>query len=101
MARRLSKKARKKLKRKQERKVNQGNVKSDIKKAIKEEQLYICFICGEKGTDRSMNIHHKHPKSKGGSSGRHNLVAWHITCHNQYHREYGLRTSDDKGCPVG
>lgn len=91
--------ARKKKKARKTQKVK-GNVRSDSKKIIKQEQNYVCPICGKSGTDKTMNIHHKKPRCKGGSSARCNLVAWHIHCHNKYHQDYGVQISNDYGFPV-
>jgi 5-methylcytosine-specific restriction endonuclease McrA len=74
--------------------------KGKWKKKIKQEQDYICPVCGKKGTTRNMNIHHKIAKSHNGTSARNNVVAWHISCHENYHRTWGNQTSDDYGNPI-
>ena len=75
--------------------------KHDWKKVVKQEQSYICPVCGKRGTDKSLDIHHKRPKSKNGSNTRNNLVAWHkVPCHQEYHQNYGLQTSNDYGNPI-
>lgn len=75
--------------------------KHDWKKAIKISQNYICPICGKPGTDSSMDVHHKKPRARHGGNNRENLVSWHKSpCHREYHRKYGLRTSDDYGNPI-
>jgi len=66
---RHSRRARSQKKRKQKYQHSTGtrNHKSTWKKQIKEEQNYVCLICGEVGTDQSLNIHHKKAKSRGGN----------------------------------
>lgn len=77
-----------------------STLKIDWKKAVKVEQGYICPVCGKLCDDYTMNIHHKRPKCKGGSSNRNNVVGWCIECHQKYHKKYGVRTSDDYGNPI-
>jgi len=74
--------------------------KDNWKKRVKDEQNYICLVCGKEGTDQSLNIHHKKAKSRGGTNSRENVVAWHRRCHNNYHEDYGNRVSDDYGNPI-
>jgi len=74
--------------------------KSRWRRKIKAEQDYICPVCGKKGTDKTLNIHHKRPKARKGTSVRSNVVAWHKTCHQNYHHRYGLQESDDFGNPI-
>ena len=66
------------------------------KKQIKIEQNYICPVCGLKGTDRSMDIHHCLPVSAGGLTTRENCVAVHRTCHQWIHEEYGNEYYDPR-----
>lgn len=73
--------------------------KHDWKKEVKESQNYVCPICGKRGTDRTLNIHHKVAKSRHGTNTRENLVAWHVWCHREYHEKWGNKTSDDYGNP--
>lgn len=77
-----------------------GKKGSKWKQEVKKEQNYICPICGKKGTDQTMNIHHKRAKSRGGTNARSNVVAWHRWGHQQYHEQHGNRTSDDCGNPI-
>jgi len=70
------------------------------KRNIKIEQYYICLVCGRKGTDQTLNIHHKKAKRNGGKSNRENVVAWHATCHRRYHEKYGNKESNDHGYPL-
>lgn len=77
-----------------------SNRKDAWKKEIKESQNYVCLICGKKGSNRTLTIHHKIAKSHGGLSTKENTVAWHVWCHKKYHEEYGNRTSDDFGNPI-
>lgn len=74
--------------------------KNGWKKEVKKEQNYICLICGKKGTDKTLNIHHKRAKSKNGGNRRHNVVAWHVWCHRKYHETWGNHMSDDFGNPI-
>ena len=75
--------------------------KHDWKKEIKESQGYICPVCGKKGTDSSLDIHHMRPRAKKGSNSKGNLVAWHKSpCHSNYHKKYGTRISDRYGNPI-
>lgn len=57
-----------------------------------------CKICGSK---YGLSVHHKIPKARGGSSSKENCVCWCKSCHNLFHKEYGLTTSDDFGNPIG
>jgi len=70
------------------------------KRNIKIEQHYICLICGKKGTDQSLTIHHKKAKENGGTNVRSNVVAWHRTCHRRYHEKYGNKESNNYGYPL-
>ncbi len=70
------------------------------KRQVKEEQDYICPICGKRGTNKTLNIHHKIAKSHNGTNARENIVAWHISCHRDYHQTWGNQTSDDYGNPI-
>jgi len=70
------------------------------KRDIKIRQSYICLICGKKGTDKTLNIHHKKAKKYDGTNDPENVVAWHKTCHNRYHQENRLQESDDFGNPI-
>lgn len=75
--------------------------KNAWKKQVKIDQDFICPVCGKKGTNKTLDIHHKKPKSKKGTNVRDNVVAWHRnTCHRDYHREHGLQISDDYGNPI-
>lgn len=69
-------------------------VKDDWKKAIKVSQNYICPICGNKGNDRSLQIHHICNKCRGGSNSKENCVALCIKCHRWLHKVYGNKTVD-------
>jgi len=86
--------------RRKSRKSNVGVPKSKTKRAIKQEQDYICPLCDGKGNDHDMDIHHKQARSKGGSNHRSNLVAWHKKGHREYHQDNGNQTSDDYGNPI-
>jgi 5-methylcytosine-specific restriction endonuclease McrA len=70
------------------------------KREIKQDQDYICPVCGKKGTDKTLDIHHKRAKSHKGTNTRKNVVAWHKTCHQNYHEMWGNKTSDDYGNPI-
>ena len=74
--------------------------RTNWKTKIKKEQNYICPVCGRKGTNKTLNIHHKVAKSNNGTSERSNVVAWHKNFHDAYHRVNGNATSDDWGNPV-
>ena len=75
-------------------------IPQDWKHDIKVEQNYICPVCGRHCNDWTMNIHHKKPRCRGGKTERDNLVAWCIECHQNYHKKYGTRISDDYGKPI-
>jgi len=79
---------------------NDGCGKNDWKREIKESQNYICPVCGKVGTNSSMDIHHMRPKCKNGSNSKENCVAWHKTCHRDYHQKYGTKISDRFGNPI-
>jgi len=64
-------------------------VKNDWKHDIKVSQDYICPVCGQKGTDSSMNIHHCKNKCKGGKNTSENCVAVHKQCHKWIHEQFG------------
>ena len=66
------------------------------KKEIKQEQNYICPVCGKVGTDQSMNIHHCLPKSKKGKSTKENCCGVHIECHKWIHKVFGNRFYDPR-----
>lgn len=70
--------------------------RSKWKKEVKIEQNYICPICGERGTDKSMNIHHIVNKCRRGGNDRSNVVALHIHCHKWLHDTYGNNTYDPR-----
>jgi 5-methylcytosine-specific restriction endonuclease McrA len=71
--------------------------KYDWKKAIKQSQDYICAVCGKKGTDQTLDIHHCKAKSKGGNNSKENCVAVHRrTCHKWIHETYGNNTYDPR-----
>ena len=70
------------------------------KKEIKQKQDYICPVCGKKGTNKTLSIHHKIAKAHGGTNSRENVVAWHKTFHEAYHHINGNQESDDYGNPV-
>ena len=74
--------------------------KNAWKKDIKESQDYRCARCGQKGTDKTLNIHHMRCKAHGGASNKQNCIAWHVIFHKLYHQKYGLRTSDRYGNPI-
>lgn len=75
--------------------------KHDWKHDIKVDQNYICPVCGLKGSESSLSIHHTTPVCKHGKSNKENCVAWHtVPCHRDYHKRYGTRRSDKFGNPV-
>lgn len=80
--------------------IEDNSHKHDWKREIKESQNYICPVCGKKGTDRTLNIHHMVPKCRKGCNSKDNCVAWHITCHQEYHRKHGVKISDRYGNPL-
>ncbi len=69
---------------------------SEWKHEIKEAQNYICPVCGKKGTDRTMDIHHCKNKCKGGKSTKENCVAVHKTCHSWIHKIYKNKYYDPR-----
>lgn len=74
---------------------------SEWKHEIKEAQNYICPVCGKKGTDKTMDIHHTLPVCRNGRNTKENCVAWHKTpCHRDYHKKYGTKISDKYGNPI-
>ena len=67
------------------------------KKQIKIEQNYICPVCGLKGTDSSLDIHHIINRCDNGPSTRENCVAVHRdTCHKLIHEIYGNKPFDPR-----
>jgi 5-methylcytosine-specific restriction endonuclease McrA len=65
-------------------------VSDNWKREIKQEQDYICPVCGKKGTDKTLDIHHCKNKCEGGRNTRENCVAVHrSTCHKWIHETYG------------
>jgi 5-methylcytosine-specific restriction endonuclease McrA len=71
--------------------------KYNWKKEIKVSQDYICAVCGKKGTDQSLDIHHCKPKSRGGRNTAENCCAVHrATCHKWIHETYGLKFYDPR-----
>jgi len=70
--------------------------KSGFKQDIKIEQDYICPVCGQRGSDSSMDIHHCKNRVSGGSNNRENLVAVHKTCHKKIHLKYGNKFFDPR-----
>ena len=70
--------------------------KSGVKHDIKVEQDYICPVCGQRGSDSSMDIHHCKNRVSGGSNNRENLVAVHKTCHKKIHLKYGNKFFDPR-----
>ena len=76
-------------------------IKQDWKHEIKVSQDYICPVCGLKGTDYTLDIHHTCPVCKNGKNTKQNCVAWHkIPCHKNYHKRYGVKKSDKYGNPI-
>ena len=63
-------------------------IKQDWKHEIKVSQDYICPVCGLRGTDYTLNIHHCKNRCKGGKSTKENCVAVHIECHKWIHKVY-------------
>lgn len=70
--------------------------KNAWKKQVKIDQDFICPVCGKKGTNKSMNIHHIRNKCKGGGNERSNVVALHRTCHRWVHETYGNQYYDPR-----
>lgn len=63
--------------------------KFDWKHEIKVLQGYICPVCGLKGTDSTLQIHHCKNKCRGGDNSISNCVAVHDKCHKSIHQKYG------------
>lgn len=70
--------------------------KSDWKHDIKVSQDYVCPVCGNKGTDRTMSIHHCKNKCRGGNNTKENCCAVHIQCHRWIHENYGNKYYDPR-----
>ena len=74
-----------------------GQSKTAWKKAIKISQNYICPVCGKKGTDQTLDIHHCKNKCRGGNNSKQNCVAVHrATCHRLIHKRYGNEYFDPR-----
>jgi len=73
-------------------------IKQDWKHEIKVSQDYICPVCGLKGTDYTLDIHHCLAKANKGKNTKENCVAWPKTpCHRNYHKSHGTKRSDRNG----
>lgn len=71
--------------------------KNAWKKQIKINQDYICPVCGKKGTDKSLDVHHCKNKSRGGDNSLSNCVAVHkVPCHRWIHETYGNQYYDPR-----
>lgn len=70
---------------------NRQNI--DIKQKMAKFQNYKCYLCGNSIVDgrEGTEIHHKTPKSKGGSNTLKNMVLTHISCHTEFHRMYPIK----------
>ena len=63
---------------------------------------YTCQNCGEPHrkingygiplptTDGQLDLHHKIPRSQGGTDAPDNLITWCRKCHKQWHKEHGV-----------
>jgi len=77
--------------------LNKHKSKNAWKKEIKQSQNYICPVCGKRGTDKTLDIHHCLPKAKHGNNSLENCVAVHRdTCHKWIHETYGLSYYDPR-----
>lgn len=63
--------------------------KFDWKHEIKVLQGYVCPVCGLKGTDSTLQIHHCKNKCRGGNNSTINCVAVHSKCHKLIHEKHG------------
>ena len=62
---------------------------------------YVCEICGKPGTKGNpLTVHHMIAKSRGGTNNPNNLVVWHRTFHQDYHKRFGTHRSDRFGRPI-
>ena len=65
---------------------------------VHERDCHQCRICGSRS---ALTVHHKIAVARGGPSNLENTVCWCKTCHNSYHKKWGITTSDDYGNPIG
>jgi len=71
------------------------------KRKVHERDCYKCRICGTKGSKNNpLTVHHRRAVARGGQSNAENCVCWCTICHRDYHKEWGLTTSDDYGNPT-
>lgn len=57
-----------------------------------------CKICG---STQNLTVHHCLALARGGKSTLENCISLCATCHREYHKEWGLTTSDCFGNPIG
>lgn len=81
---------------KKSRRLKKTRIKAGWKHDIKVFQCYICPVCGKRGTDESMNIHHCRNRCKGGRSTKENCVAVHKLCHKWIHDTFGNKYYDPR-----
>ena len=70
--------------------------KHDWKHDIKVDQDYVCSVCGLKGSESSLQIHHCKNKCRGGGNTRENCCAVHVRCHRLIHDRYGNNFHDPR-----
>jgi predicted restriction endonuclease len=71
------------------------------KDEVKERDCHRCKICGTSGSKKNpLTVHHKRAKANKGGANVSNGVCWCWDCHKEYHKKWGITTSDDYGNPV-
>ena len=60
-----------------------GNVSRRLRTEILERDGHACVYCGEVGTDKTLTIDHRHPKSRGGLTTPENLAAACKPCNQE------------------
>jgi predicted restriction endonuclease len=71
---------------------------SKWKVAVHERDCFRCKICG---STKQLTVHHRLPVARKGKGTLENCVCWCRDCHRNYHKIWGITTSDDYGNPVG
>lgn len=71
---------------------------SEWKRKIHERDGFQCKRCGSKF---NLSVHHCVARCHGGTNCESNCTTLCSLCHREYHRRWGVRTSDMYGNPIG